>query len=66
MFEAWRKTGNRGKQIIFDLKMIDKGVNETRVLLKDSSAGAFEVLGGIRHELSTLSRALIAIQGGGE
>lgn len=46
--------------------MINKGVNETRVLLKDSSAGAFEVLGGIRHELSTLSRALIAIQGGVE
>lgn len=36
------------------------------MLLKDSSAGAFEVLGGIRYDLSTLSRALIAVQGGGE
>lgn len=31
--------------------MENKGVNETRVLLKDS-AGAFEVLGGNRKELS--------------
>lgn len=45
---------------------MNKGANETQVLLKDSSAGAFEVLGGIRYELSPLSQALIAIQGGDE
>lgn len=53
------------KQIISDLKMMNKVVNETPALLKHS-AGVFEVLGGIRRELSTLSQALLAVQGGGE
>lgn len=40
-----RKAGKRGKQIIFDLEMMNKGVNEARALLKDSSVRNEEFIG---------------------
>lgn len=66
MFEAWRTPGTPSEQIIFNLEIMNKEVNETRVLLKDCSASAFEVLGGFREGLSALSRPLITVQGGDE